>query len=59
MATKVNSKPCHTSEMELCPQVLTGFRGFKTKSNVSGVPTIHLETFVFHPQKKPITHTNE
>ena len=27
MATKANSKPCQTSEMELFPQVLTGFRG--------------------------------
>ena len=27
MATKANSKPCQTSEMELFPQVVTGFRG--------------------------------
>ena len=27
MATKANSKPCHTSEMELFLQVVTGFRG--------------------------------
>ena len=25
--TKVNSKPCQTAEMELSPQVVTGFRG--------------------------------
>ena len=27
--TKVSSKPCQTSEMELFPQVVTGFRGFR------------------------------
>ena len=27
MAAKANSKPCQTSEMELFPQVVTGFRG--------------------------------
>ena len=27
MATKANSKPSQTSEMELFPQVVTGFRG--------------------------------
>ena len=27
MAIKANSKPCQTSEMELFPQVVTGFRG--------------------------------
>ena len=27
MATKANSRPCQTSEMELFPQVVTGFRG--------------------------------
>ena len=26
MAAKANSKPCQTSEMELFPQVVTGFR---------------------------------
>ena len=26
MATQANSKPCQTSEMELFPQVVTGFR---------------------------------
>ena len=25
--TKLNSKPCQTTEMELLPQVVTGFRG--------------------------------
>ena len=25
--TKINSKPCQTAEMELFPQVVTGFRG--------------------------------
>ena len=25
--TKANSKPCQTAEMELFPQVVTGFRG--------------------------------
>ena len=27
MATKANSKHCQTSEMELFPKVVTGFRG--------------------------------
>ena len=27
MAKKANSKPCKTSEVELFPQVFTGFRG--------------------------------
>ena len=27
MATKTNTKPCKTSEMELFSQVVTGFRG--------------------------------
>ena len=27
MTKKANSKPCQTSEMELFPQVVTGFRG--------------------------------
>ena len=26
MTTKANSKPCQTSEMELSPQVVTGYR---------------------------------
>ena len=25
--TKVNSKPCHTAEMEIFPQAVTGLRG--------------------------------
>ena len=27
MATKANSKPCQTSEMDLFPQIVTGLRG--------------------------------
>ena len=51
MATKANSKPCQTSEMELFPQVITGFRG-----KLRILLNIYDEAFFKNSQKLKVVH---
>ena len=51
MATKVNLKPCQTSEMELFPQVVTSFRG-----ELRILPKILDEAFCKNSQKLKVVH---
>ena len=46
MATKANSRPWQASEMELFPQVVTGFRG-----ELRILPIVWEETFCKNSQK--------
>ena len=51
MAIKANSKPCQTSEMELFPQVVTGFRG-----ELRILPNIVDEALCKNSQKLKVVH---
>ena len=48
---KVNSKPCQTAEMELSPQVVTGFRG-----ELRILPYIYDGAFCKNNQKRKAVH---